>query len=132
MTRDVPFGTLQIHPTEATGGSNRRPEGNRRRVAGVGVSAETTLEATVSDPNYNRRNQPGYRDDTSYTGWIIGAIVTLAIIVGGFMLFGRDAGTSNTASNASRPATTTTAPAPAAPATTGTATPGTTGSGTAR
>jgi hypothetical protein len=100
------------------------------------LSVETNLEATVSDPNYNRRSQTSYRDDSSYTGWIIGAIVVLVIIVGGFMLFGRDAGTSSTADNTTRPATTA-APAPTAPAgpaTTGPATtgPATTGSGAAR
>jgi hypothetical protein len=81
-----------------------------------------------NDPNMNRRDN--IRDETSYTSWIIGGIVMLAVILGIFMLVGRDSDT-NTASNAnsppttSRPAsspsttgsgTTTPAPAPASPA----------------
>jgi hypothetical protein len=48
------------------------------------------------DPNINRRNRMD-RDETSYTGWIIGGILALALIVGIFAMFGRD--NANTASN---------------------------------
>jgi hypothetical protein len=73
--------------------------------------------------NPNRRN----RGDTSYTGWIIGGLVALAVVIGLFMMFGRD---TNTASNAG---TNTNRPAATAPATTtGTATPATAPTGSAR
>jgi hypothetical protein len=74
-----------------------------------------------NDPNLNRR--PVRDDDPSYTGWIVGGIVALAVIAGIFMMFGRTDSTS-TASNTSpnRPAVT-------APATTPPPTPGTTGAG---
>ncbi len=62
------------------------------------------------DPNLNRRKRMD-REDTSYTSWIVGGLVALALIVGLFAMFGRD--NTNTASNTSRPAAT-------APATTGT------------
>jgi hypothetical protein len=82
----------------------------------------------------SNRNQPEYRDnETSYTSWIIGGVIAVALIIGGIMMFGRDAGTNNTASNTSRPAATSpattgsgsaTTPAPAtAPATTPSTTP---------
>jgi hypothetical protein len=79
-----------------------------------------------NDPNMKRRNNVS--DETSYTSWIIGGAVMLAVILGIFMLVGGDSNT-NTASNANAPATTsrpapattgsgatTPAPAPAAPA----------------
>jgi hypothetical protein len=87
------------------------------------------------DPNINRRNTEGYRDNTSYTGWIIGGLVALALVIGLFTMFGRDTATTNTATNTNRPATTTTTNAPAVPGpvTTAPATaPSTTGAGTAR
>jgi hypothetical protein len=63
------------------------------------------------DANLNRRNNRMNRDDTSYTGWIIGGVIALAVVIGIFALMGRD--NTNTASNnANRPAAT-------APATTG-------------
>jgi hypothetical protein len=82
-----------------------------------------------NDPNINRRNQAGYRDNTSYTGWIIGGLVALALVIGLFTMFGRDTTATNTATNTNRPATTTTAPTSSAPATTP---PSTTGSSSAR
>jgi hypothetical protein len=85
------------------------------------------LEAYVTnyqnDPNINRRNQAGYRNNTSYTGWIIGGIIALALIIGGFVMFSRQDGTTSSASNTNSPAVTTTVPGRAAPATTGSATP---------
>ena len=64
-----------------------------------------------NDPNINRRNQAGYRDNqTSYTGWIVGGLVALALVIGGMLMFGRDNGTTSTANNTNTPATTTTAP----------------------
>jgi hypothetical protein len=77
-----------------------------------------------NDPNMNRRNN--ISDETSYTSWIIGGAVMLAVILGIFMLVGGGSNT-NTATNANAPATTsppattgsgatTPAPAPAAPA----------------
>ena len=89
-----------------------------------------------NDPNYSLRTRPGYREEeASYSGWIIGGIVALVVIFGIFMLFGRDSGTTNTASNANRPTTTTRAPATTPPATTGSGSatapaPGSSGSGT--
>jgi hypothetical protein len=62
-----------------------------------------------NDPNINRRN---HRDDTSYTGWIIGGIVALALVIGLFAMFGRN--NTNTASN-----TAPNSPAATAPTTTG-------------
>jgi hypothetical protein len=82
------------------------------------------------DPNLNRdidrrmdrdldRRMDG--DGTSYTGWIVGGVLALAIIVGIFALSGRT-DTTNTAANTDRG--TATAPANTtrpAPATTGSA-----------
>jgi hypothetical protein len=88
-----------------------------------------------NDPNINRRNQTGYRDNTtSYTGWIIGGLVALALVIGLFTMFGRDTAMTNTATNTNRPATTTTnapaVPGPVSPAPTNS--PSTTGSGAVR
>ena len=65
-----------------------------------------------NDPNINRRNNRMDRDDTSYTGWIIGGIVALALVIGLFAMFGRN--NTNTASN-----TAPNSPAATAPTTTG-------------
>ena len=56
--------------------------------------------------SYNEnRDRNGMRDDTSYTGWIIGGVVAIALIIGLFAMFGRDR--TNTASDdANRPAAT--------------------------
>ena len=63
------------------------------------------------DPNGNMRRRPGYREDEiSYAGWAIGGVVALVLLFGAIMLFGRDNGTTNTASNTNTPAATTTAP----------------------
>ena len=60
------------------------------------------------NPNRNRRAT----EETNYTPWAIGGALALALIIGGFMMFGRDAGTNSTANNSTnRPAATTTAPA---------------------
>jgi hypothetical protein len=64
-----------------------------------------------NDPN--RRN--GMRNETSYTGWIIGGVVALAVIIAIFAMTNRS-GTNSTASN-------TPAATPTVPATTGAATP---------
>ena len=82
-----------------------------------------------NDPNINRRNDPAYRDETSYTGWIIGAVVLLALIIGGFAYFNRDAGERSTATDTTRPAATTTAQATTGTGATAPA-PGASGSGT--
>jgi len=66
------------------------------------------------DPNMPRRPMPHDeasfrrmdRDETSYTGWIIGGFAALALIMGAFFMFGRDDGTTSTASNTNRPAVT--------------------------
>jgi hypothetical protein len=67
------------------------------------------------DPNLNRSNRRGMADETSYTGWIIGGVLAIAVILGIFIMMGRD-NTTNTAATPNRPAAT-------APATTGTAVP---------
>jgi hypothetical protein len=64
------------------------------------------------DPNINRRTRMD-RDDTSYTSWIIGGLVAVALVVAVFAMFGRD--NTNTASNNTSP----TRPAATAPSTTG-------------
>jgi hypothetical protein len=71
-----------------------------------------------NDPNINRRS--GVRDNASYTGWIVGGLVTLALLIGLFTMFGRDNNKTNTASN-NAPVTSTTN-RPAAPSTTGSGT----------
>ena len=68
------------------------------------------------DPNINRRDRRGTAGDTSYTGWIIGGVVAVAVILGIFMMMGRDNTTNTAADTPNRPAAT-------APATTGTAVP---------
>jgi hypothetical protein len=86
---------------------------------------------TYEDPQVPRRpmapddpnNRVVDRDETSYTGWILGGFVALALILGGFFMFGRDDGTTSTASNPNRPVATQPASPPANP-------PSTTGSGT--
>jgi hypothetical protein len=72
-----------------------------------------------NDPNINRRNGLD-RGRTSYTGWIMGGLVALALVIGLFTMFGRD--NTNTASNTSNGSTVTTVPGPAAPTTTGSGT----------
>ena len=71
-----------------------------------------------NDPNRRR----GMRDDKSYTGWIIGGVIAVAVILGIFMLTNRTDNT-NTASNPSATAPSTTgsgvttpAPGPGKPA----------------
>ena len=67
------------------------------------------------DPDLNpRRNL--MRSDIGTTGWIIGAIVAVVVIIGIIVAFSNNSGTNNTASNG-----TTNAPATSAkpPATTG-------------
>ena len=72
----------------------------------------------------NNRSRRGLREENSYTGWIVGGLVAVALIIGIFVMTNRTT-TTNTASNPDRG--TATAPVnttrPAAPATT-------TGSGT--
>lgn len=66
-----------------------------------------------NDPNINRPRDP-LNKDRSYTGWIVGGVVALAVILGIFAMSSRTDNT-NTASNADRPAAT-------APSTTGSGT----------
>ena len=64
-----------------------------------------------SDPNTNRRND--ISDDTSYTHWIIGGVVALAIVIAATAF-------TSTGNDPDQPQTTTTVPAPApSPSTTG-------------
>jgi hypothetical protein len=84
---------------------------------------------TYQDPN-TRRPMPtgnvnrrmGRDDETRYTGWILGGLAALALILGVFFMFGRDDGTTSTANNTNRPAATQPASPPANP-------PSSTGSG---
>ena len=69
-----------------------------------------------NDPNLNRGDRRSTADDTSYTGWIIGGVLAIAVIIGVFMMMGRDNKTTTAADVPNRPAAT-------APATTGTAVP---------
>jgi hypothetical protein len=73
------------------------------------------------DPNLNRR--PAVRDDRSYTGWIVGALVAVVVIAGIFLLAGHNPRDNTAAITPTAPTTTgsatTTTPAttpPAAPA----------------
>jgi hypothetical protein len=61
------------------------------------------------DPNSNRRSRQSYpmTEERNYTGWIVGAIVTLVLVAGIFMVFGRN--DTKTATN-TRPAATTSQP----------------------
>ena len=72
---------------------------------------EETIMTYQSDPNTNRRND--IRDDTSYTHWIIGGVVALAIVIAAAAFISKG-------NNPDQPQTTTTVPAPApSPSTTG-------------
>jgi hypothetical protein len=68
------------------------------------------------DPNINRRRN-GMRDETSYTGWIIGGVIALAVVLGIFAMTNRS--NDNTALNSpatvNRPAPSTTGSAVPAP-----------------
>ena len=66
------------------------------------------------DPNLNRDRRRMDSDGTSYTGWIVGGVLALAVILGIFAMSGRTDNT-NTATNADRGTAT-------APATTGSGT----------
>jgi hypothetical protein len=83
----------------------------------------------MSDPNFNRPvKRPIDRDETSYTPWVIGALVALAVIIGVFAMTNRTDKTSTAANNPTAPASTTTIPPSrptTAPATTGAAAPST-------
>ena len=72
------------------------------------------------DPNVQRR--PMVRNETSYTGWVLGALAIL-LIAGGVMLAVNNTDNTQTAGNTNRPAATQPASPPANP-------PSTTGSGT--
>ena len=67
------------------------------------------------DPNFNRRRN-GLGNDRNYTGWIVGGVIAIAVILGIFAMTGRSDRTNTTANNANRPAAT-------APVTTGSAVP---------
>src|SRR4051812_29523599 len=77
------------------------------------VNQGAELMTYQDDPNINR-NRRGTADDTSYTGWIIGGGLAVSVVLGIFMMMGRD-NTTNTAATTNRPSAT-------APATTGTGT----------
>jgi hypothetical protein len=70
---------------------------------------------TYQNDPHNRRPA---RDNTSYTGWIVGGLVALALVIGLFTMFGRDTTNTNTAANNTPATTTANRPAPAAPDTT--------------
>jgi hypothetical protein len=75
-----------------------------------------------NDPKLPPRNSYPMTEDRSYTGWIVGSIVALAVIIALVFMFARD---DKTATATNRPAVTT-------PATTGAAVPApTSGNGTA-
>ena len=65
---------------------------------------EETIMTYQSDPNSNRRND--IRDDRSYTHWIIGGVVALAIVIAAVAFI-------STGNSPERPQTITTVPAPA-------------------
>jgi hypothetical protein len=75
------------------------------------------------DPNMPRRPMPPddarlqRTDNASYMSWILGGIAALAVIMGLFFMFGRDDGTTSTASTTNRPAAT--QPSTNPPSTTG-------------
>src|SRR3954454_2446051 len=103
----VPVAREQAHP------ANRRTRTTTERPRWLGSrnNQEATVTNYQNDPNINRLNQEGYRDNqTSYTGWIIGGLVALALVIGEMLMFARDNGTTSTANNTNRPATATTAP----------------------
>ena len=64
------------------------------------------------DPKLDRTNRRMDGDTTGYTGWIIGGIVAVAVILGIFLMFGREVNNNTAASNQGRPAATT-VPSPA-------------------
>jgi hypothetical protein len=66
------------------------------------------------DPNLKTRRSYRMTEDKSSTGWIVGGLVALVVIIGIFFLFGRP--DTNTASVTNVPGT-------SAPTTTGSATP---------
>lgn len=74
------------------------------------------LQDNTGEPYANK--QPKHRASSSYTGWVIGAVIAIAAVVGIVMYSGSD---TNVASNSTTPRAT-------SPATTGSAT---TGTGTA-
>jgi len=108
---------LQTEDSPATGLSEFR----NGECPGTLYGGRTTKETTVTyqnDPNNpnNVRRRNGMRDETGYTGWIIGGVVAVAVILGIFMMTNR--GDKSTALNNS-PATT----ARTVPSTTGSAVP---------
>jgi hypothetical protein len=84
----------------------------------VAYDNATNQETTMTyqgDPNLNRPSRP-LAEETSYTGWVVGGIAALAIIMGLVFMFGREDRTNTAAGNSNRPAMN-------APATTGSAVP---------
>src|SRR3954466_10706748 len=68
-----------------------------RRNAAAGATLRPGGRTEDTSMSYNdNRNRVG--DETSYTGWIIGGIVALAVIVAIFA-FSRNTGDTNSASN---------------------------------
>jgi hypothetical protein len=78
-----------------------------------------------NDPDRTRRPPPMGDEETSYTGWVVGGIVALVVILGIFLMTGRtnntDTASSGSPATTSRPATT--PPAATPPATTGSGAP---------
>jgi hypothetical protein len=78
----------------------------------TGCTHWSNMEAIMTyDPNDPATRRPPMGDEaTSYTGWIIGGVVALVVILGIFMMTGRtdNMGTASNPSpaTASRPATT--------------------------
>ena len=71
--------------------------------------------------NSNDPNRRALRADKSYTGWIVGGAVALAVMAGIFMMYSRNGVNTASTANPNAPAVTTTAPA--SPSTTGSGTP---------
>jgi hypothetical protein len=73
------------------------------------------------DPNGNLRRRSRVGDDgSSYTGWIIGGIVALAVIIGIFVTMSRNNNPNTAANSPTQPQVNTAAPASTpAPSTTG-------------
>jgi hypothetical protein len=67
----------------------------------------------IEDPDYPKRQSYSMTNDTSYTGWIVGGILALVVVLGLFFAFGRTGNETNTAAN--RPAPTTTGSAVPSP-----------------
>jgi hypothetical protein len=61
-----------------------------------------------NDPNINRRENRKVDREPSYAGWIIGGLITLALVIGLFAMFGRDKNPTTATNTTTRPAATAT------------------------